>query len=79
MYHYKLAQSTQTGNQTVPTHSFTVGLGKSQFDGNETELRNSVDWVGVKAVFLGHMDVIHEPVPACDEELSRNKDTQNRA
>lgn len=23
------------------------------------------------------MDVIHEPIPVCDEELSRNMDTQD--
>ena len=39
-----------------------------------------VDWVGVEnfcVLFLGHVNVIHEPVPVCDEELSRNMDMQD--
>lgn len=32
MYCYKLTRSTQVVNQAVPTHSFTVVLGKSFFD-----------------------------------------------
>lgn len=28
-------------------------------------------------LFLGHMHVIHEPIPVCDEQLSGNIDMQD--